>query len=198
MNITFWGVRGSVPVASDRTVRTGGNTTCVVVEHEGHRLVLDGGTGLRAFGASLGFQPLKATLLFTHVHWDHIQGVPFFAPAFHPASRLTFAGAARDSGRLADAMAAQMRPPQFPITLAALAATIGWKDVESMKTFDDGTFTITPLEMSHPDGVLAYRVDSDGKRFVFATDQASSKRPWRTYRFASMRRLWARRGSSSP
>jgi len=170
MNITFWGVRGSVPVAGDRTLRTGGNTTCVVVEHEGHHLVLDGGTGLRAFGASLGFRPLKATLLFTHVHWDHIQGVPFFTPAFHPESNLTFAGAARDSGGLADAMAAQMRPPQFPITLAALAATVGWRDVQSMTTFDDGPFTITPLEMSHPDGVLAYRVECDGKRFVFATD----------------------------
>ena len=124
MNITFWGVRGSVPVASDRTVRTGGNTTCVVVEHQGHHLVLDGGTGLRAFGASLGFQPLKATLLFTHVHWDHIQGVPFFAPAFHPGSMLTFAGAARDSGRLSS-IAASPPLPLGPAPPAASAAAGG-------------------------------------------------------------------------
>ena len=176
MNITFWGVRGSIPVAGDRTLHTGGNTTCVVVEHEGHHLVIDGGTGLRGFGESLGFKPLKATLLFTHVHWDHIQGVPFFGPAFHPGSELTFAGAARDSGGLADAMAAQMRPPQFPITLAALNARIAWRDVESQKSFDDGPFTITPLEMNHPDGVLAYRVECEGKRFVFATDQEHGER----------------------
>ena len=159
MDITFWGVRGSIPVSGDRFHRTGGNTTCVSVEHQGHTLILDGGTGLRSLGAHLGFRAIKATLLFTHVHWDHIQGVPFFTPAFHPGSELLLAGADRDSGKLADALAAQMKPPQFPITLAALQARLSWLDLQSNKSFDDGPFTITPLDMKHPDGVFPQMPD---------------------------------------
>ncbi len=170
MEIRFWGVRGSIAVSGERYERTGGNTTCVEVRHEGHRLILDGGTGLRALGEHLGFQPLNATLLFTHVHWDHIQGVPFFAPAFHPDSQLTMVGVKRDSGGLRDALAAQMRPPTFPIGLEALAGAKHFRDIRADRAFDVGPFHITPLEQPHPDGVLAYRIEAGGKVFVFATD----------------------------
>lgn len=170
MDITFWGVRGSVAVSGPDFVRTGGNTTCVEVQHAGHRLILDGGTGLRALGASLGFQPVEATLLFTHLHWDHIQGVPFFGPAFHPGSNLTLAGVARDAGTLREALDLQMKPPQFPIGLGALCGARQFVDVDPRGPFEIGPFTVTPLEQDHPDGVVAYAIDADGKRFVFATD----------------------------
>src|SRR5262245_30231683 len=110
MQVTFWGVRGSVPVSGGPFARTGGNTTCVEVEHEGARLILDGGTGLAALGAAWS-GPLDAAIAFTHVHWDHIQGVPFFRPAFDPRSRLALIGA---PGLMA-ALDAQMRPPSFPV-----------------------------------------------------------------------------------
>ena len=105
MQIRFWGVRGSIAVSGPPFAATGGNTACVEVLHEGQRLVLDGGTGLAALGSALGPRPVEGTVLFTHVHWDHIQGVPFFPPAFHPESRLRFLGAPSPSGRRASAFA---------------------------------------------------------------------------------------------
>lgn len=170
MEVRFWGVRGSIAVCGSRYMRTGGNTTCVEVTHEGERLILDGGTGLRTLGESIGFQPIRATLLFTHVHWDHIQGVPFFTPAFHPEAQLTFVGTRRDSGTLRDALAAQMQPPQFPITLDALNAKLAFTEIERDGTFQSGPFRITPVDLLHPDGVLSYRIEAGGRSVVFATD----------------------------
>ena len=170
MKVTFWGVRGSIAVSGPRFAATGGNTTCLCVEHEGERLVLDGGTGLRALGESLGFHPLRATLLFTHLHWDHIQGVPFFAPAFHPDSDLTFMGVRRDTGGLRDALALQMRPPQFPVGLCALVGARRFVDVAPAEPFEVGPFRVTPCEQDHPDGVVSYRVEAGGRSLVFATD----------------------------
>ncbi|MCP4809057.1 MAG: MBL fold metallo-hydrolase [Proteobacteria bacterium] len=168
MHVRFWGVRGSIPVAGRDTLRTGGNTTCLAISSGDHVLLLDGGTGLRAFGESWGYRPLTATVLFTHVHWDHIQGVPFFGPAFHPDSRLTFGGAAE--GEIRAALAGQMTTPCFPITLDAFAASVAWRQVRSGRAFQDGPFRITPLRLAHPGGVLAYRVEADGASVVFATD----------------------------
>lgn len=168
MRVRFQGVRGSVPVAGPDTVRTGGNTTCVSVEHDGHVLLLDGGTGLRRFGQAWGYRPLQATVLFTHVHWDHIQGVPFFGPAFHPDSRLRFAGASE--GEVRQALGSQMRAPCFPITLDAFHAQLEWHQVVSGVPFQDGPFHVHPLRLKHPGGVLAYRIEAGGRSLVFATD----------------------------
>ncbi len=170
MEIRFWGVRGSIAVSGARYARTGGNTTCVEVVHDGERLILDGGTGLRGLGEALGFAPVRATLLFSHLHWDHIQGVPFFTPAFHPDSDLTFAGIARETGCLRDALALQMRPPQFPVGLEMLRGARRFVDLPGMDVHEFGPFRVTPLEQHHPDGVVAYRVEAGGRALVFATD----------------------------
>jgi phosphoribosyl 1,2-cyclic phosphodiesterase len=170
MEVRFWGVRGSIAVSGPRYTRTGGNTTCVEVVHEGERLILDGGTGLRALGEAIGFAPVRATLLFSHLHWDHIQGVPFFTPAFHPASELTFAGVARESGTLREALALQMRPPQFPVGLDALRGARRFVDLTTREPLEIGPFRVRPLEQHHPDGVVAYRVEAGGRSLVFATD----------------------------
>jgi phosphoribosyl 1,2-cyclic phosphodiesterase len=170
MEIRFWGVRGSIAVSGARYARTGGNTTCVEVVHEGERLILDGGTGLRGLGEALGFAPVRATLLFSHLHWDHIQGVPFFTPAFHPDSDLTFAGIARETGGLRDALALQMRPPQFPVGLDMLRGARRFVDLPGHDVHELGPFRVTPLEQNHPDGVVAYRVEAGGRALVFATD----------------------------
>lgn len=170
MQIRFWGVRGSIAVSGTRYADTGGNTSCVELICEGERLVLDGGTGLRALGEELGWTPQRVRLLFSHVHWDHIQGVPFFTPAFHPQAQLEILGAKRDSGTLRDAMVRQMQPPQFPITIDQLQARIKWVDLHSLQPLETGPFRITPLEVNHPDGVFAYRIEAGGKSLVYATD----------------------------
>ena len=169
MVVRFWGVRGSIAVSGGAFVRTGGNTTCIELECAGSRLILDGGTGLQALGASLT-GPVDATLLFSHLHWDHVQGVPFFAPAFHPGSRLRFVGPAGLEAALAD----QMRSPMFPIGLEAFNADCTFQEVSPNQTWREGPFTITASTMSHPDGVLVYRVAAPGRAgpcsVVFATD----------------------------
>lgn len=165
MRVTFWGVRGSVAVSGGGFLRTGGNTTCIAIEHEGARLVLDGGTGLSALGATLP-GPQHAYLLFTHVHWDHIQGVPLFAPAFHPDSHLVFVGAPG----LGEALDHQMRPPSFPVGFDALRARKTLMEVEPAQTFELGPFEVRAEEMTHPNGVLCYRIRAGGRSVVFATD----------------------------
>ncbi len=169
MNIRFWGVRGSVAVSGTPWIRTGGNTTCVELEHDGHRLVLDGGTGLPAMGRGLEL-PTDLSLLFTHVHWDHIQGVPFFGPLFHPDSHITMYGGRSEAGSLRDALSAQMQPPQFPVSLDIFPAKLDFEDVEPEKALDIGPFKVTATEMTHPQGVLVYRIEAAGKTVVFATD----------------------------
>lgn len=169
MEVVFWGVRGSIPVSGAGYARTGGNTACIEVRAQGERLILDGGTGLRALGDSIG-GPARATLLFSHVHWDHIQGVPFFGPAFHPKSDLTFVGATRGGVDLRAALQSQMTPPTFPVGLGALRAQLTFQEAISGQSFEVGPFRITPADLDHPNGVLAWRVEADGRSVVYATD----------------------------
>ncbi len=170
MKVTFWGVRGSIAVSGPRYVLTGGNTPCVEVRHGEDRLILDGGTGLRGLADSVAPDPIKATILFSHIHWDHIQGVPFFGPAFHPESEITFAGARSQWGSLRDFLDAQMHPPTFPVTLESFNAKLAFRDVSPTKPFEVGPFKVTPAPLDHPDGVLAYRVEAGGRSVVYATD----------------------------
>lgn len=170
MRVQFWGVRGSIPVSGERFIRFGGNTTCVVFEHEGEYIIIDGGTGLKAFGDSLAGQPINATLFFTHVHWDHIQGLPFFGPAFHPASQLKVRGVSRDGWEFRNILSLQMTPPTFPVSLDVLS---GVKDIDDFSVNEEhqyGVFTVTAVEQNHPDGVVVYKIEAGGHQVVFATD----------------------------
>jgi len=171
MDIRFWGVRGSVAVSGAPYVEVGGNTPCVELICEGHRLILDGGTGLRALAASLGPGPARDTaLVFSHVHWDHIQGVPFFAPLFHPGSQVHILGADRPSGTVRDALAAQMRPPRFPIGIDAFRGQLQFTDVADHEPVQVGPFRLRSVDLHHPDGVRAWRVEAQGQAVVYATD----------------------------
>lgn len=170
MNVKFWGVRGSIAVSGPGFSDTGGNTACVAVESGGHLLVLDAGTGLRALGARLGFAPVDMTLCFSHVHWDHIQGVPFFSPFFHPESRIRVLGARRDGAGIRDTLQAQLRPPVFPITLDTLRAQLQFDDVDVGQTIEVGPFRLRTCEVPHPDGALSWRIEAGGRSFVYATD----------------------------
>ena len=170
MRVHFWGVRGSIPVSGERFSKYGGNTTCIVFEYNGEYFIIDGGTGLKAFGETLEGQPLNATLAFTHVHWDHIQGLPFFSPAFHPASNIQVRGISRDGWDFKNILSLQMTPPTFPVALNILGGIKGIKDFTVETKYQIGSFEVTALDQKHPDGVVVYRVSAGGYNVIFATD----------------------------
>jgi phosphoribosyl 1,2-cyclic phosphodiesterase len=171
LSIRFWGVRGSVPAPGPATAQVGGNTTCVEVLCGAHRIVLDAGTGLRALGQALAAAdaPVQATCLFTHVHWDHIQGLPFFSPLFSPTTKLDLYGALPDHD-LAQVLSEQMRPPNFPVPLAQVPATLRFFRVPVDRALTLGATRIRAVPLNHPNGVVAYRLEHGGRSVVFATD----------------------------
>lgn len=172
MEIRFWGVRGSVASSGPQVARMGGNTACVEVESQGHRLIFDAGTGVRPLGESLlGQGPVSATLLFSHLHWDHVQGFPFFGPAWVPTSALTLYGpGAGGDASLRSALVGQMSPPTFPVPLSAMRARLDFRSALPGVAFEVGPFRVTPVLLSHPQGCLGYHVEADGRRFAYCTD----------------------------
>ena len=146
--MTFYGVRGSCPCSGDRYRRYGGNTSCLVIDIEGDEpLIVDLGTGLRPLGevlcreARASGRPVQATALLTHLHFDHILGLPFFAPLQDPATRLTIHGPAQAKGTLKDALNAAVRPPVFPI-LMGRRSVVGWPSGTSIESEDTLKFSV--------------------------------------------------------
>lgn len=171
MKVRFWGVRGSVAVSGAQVAWIGGNTPCLEVVHEGHRIILDSGTGVRGLGEALVKEggPTRAIMLFSHLHWDHLQGFPFFSPAYLPASELMLLGPGGDTD-LHRALARQMEPPSFPVTLAAMRARLGFGAARAGVPLEIGPFRVMPFELPHPQGCLGYRLEAGGQSFVYATD----------------------------
>lgn len=173
MQIRFWGVRGSVAASGGQVARIGGNTSCVEVRHGDHRLILDAGTGIRALGDSLmrAGAPVDATLLFSHLHWDHIQGFPFFTPAYLPTTTLKLLGPPAALGAdLQSVLATQMSPPSFPVTLAAMRSRMSFGTAVPGEVLEIGPFRVLPIDLPHPQGCLGYRIEVGGRSFVYMTD----------------------------
>jgi phosphoribosyl 1,2-cyclic phosphodiesterase len=170
--VRFWGVRGSIPVPGAETAGIGGNTSCVEVRAGDVRIIFDGGTGLRLLGNSwLKEMPLTAHLFFSHVHWDHIQGFPFFAPAFVPGNTIHMYGAADVTGTVETALAGQMETPNFPVHLSALPARLIFHNLREKEVVEIGDgIRVTNAAGNHPGGVFAYRVDYQNRSVVYATD----------------------------
>jgi phosphoribosyl 1,2-cyclic phosphodiesterase len=171
MRIKFWGVRGSIASPGPDTAAVGGNTSCVEVLCGGARFILDAGTGIRKLGDSLLAQgPVEATLLLSHLHWDHIQGLPFFVPAYLPSTKLTIAGTANGVMSLGDALSHQMTAPVFPVRLDELGAQLELREIKNGERFDVGEATVRVAKLNHPGGVQAFRIEHEGKILVYATD----------------------------
>ena len=183
MRVRFWGTRGSIATPGPKTVRYGGNTSCVeVVTDSGARFILDCGTGARPLGAELmahAPKPIRATLLLGHTHWDHIQGFPFFAPLFVPGNDLTICAPSGVGSSLAGVLAGQMEFTYFPVALEQLPATIAYKDLSEGTYEFDGVRVITQF-LNHPAISLAYRIEADGVVLVYACDHEPYALPlWR-------------------
>ncbi len=172
MRIKFWGTRGTRPTPGRRTLRYGGNTTCIEVrDQHDNLLIIDSGSGIAELGSVLGAtEPLQAHLLITHTHLDHIQGFPYFPQAHIPGTRLTIVGPAGSAKSLQAAFADQMDPAYFPVRLDHMPAELEFIERNPGETFEVGALRITPHLLMHPIPTFGYRIDEGSTRFAFATD----------------------------
>jgi phosphoribosyl 1,2-cyclic phosphodiesterase len=170
-SIRFWGVRGSIASPGPETALVGGNTSSVEVVCGSQRFLLDAGTGLRALGDQLMKQgPVEATLLLSHHHWDHIQGLPFFVPLYVPSTKLTVVGPLNERLSNIDVLQHQMTAPVFPVRLDELPCQLETREVTAGDSLEFGDVTVSVAKGNHPGGSLAYRIDYAGRSMVYATD----------------------------
>ncbi|MBL8950534.1 MAG: MBL fold metallo-hydrolase [Myxococcaceae bacterium] len=180
----FWGVRGSIPSPGPKTARYGGNTPCVEIRCGDELIIFDLGTGIRELGASYG-PSLTASIFVSHYHYDHLQGLPFFTPMFHPKSRVVFYGPSRAGRTVKDVIVAQMQQPFFPVTAEMVfRADVDYRAVAEGDRIVLGDAVVTALEVKHPGGNLAYRVHYRGKSVVYATDAEHGDRDGQLIEFA--------------
>lgn len=175
LNIRFWGVRGSIPCPGPETVRYGGNTSCVELRCGRHLMIFDGGSGLRPLGKALvaGGRPVDLDLFYSHTHFDHIIGLPFFAPAYSAGSRIRiWAGHLKPVGfDIRSVLKQMMSPPLFPIPIEVLEARLDFRDFAAGDTLTPhaGVKLIT-APLNHPDGATGYRIEFAGKVVAYITD----------------------------
>lgn len=171
--VKFWGVRGSIACPAPAYAHYGGNTSCVQLDLGGTQVILDAGTGIRGLGRHLLDRGVrKATLMLTHVHWDHTNGFPFFAPVFSDeCSVQIMAGGLQDVGGVREALAGQMAAPNFPVPLDALHAHLEFQDFLAGDSFAlSSEIKVKTAVLNHPDGATGYRVEYGGKSVCYVTD----------------------------
>ncbi|MBF0255680.1 MAG: MBL fold metallo-hydrolase [Gammaproteobacteria bacterium] len=175
--VTFYGVRGSIPVTGAEFNQFGGDTACICLEGPERTVILDAGTGIRALGKrliqdeTLGISR-PCFLAFSHFHWDHIQGLPFFLPAYDSRRSFTISAFGReDSSRsLRDIFATQMQNEFFPVSLGDMGANIQFFQTEEPR-FEVGRGSVIAVKHNHPGGAYSYRInDRNGKSVVYCTD----------------------------
>jgi phosphoribosyl 1,2-cyclic phosphodiesterase len=170
--INFWGVRGSIACPGANTVRYGGNTPCVEMLVDGYRLIFDAGTGIHVLGQSLlSHLPVSGHLFFSHSHWDHIQGFPFFSPAFMEGNEFDIYGGVIPQGvtiehRLHD----QMTQPNFPVPLQVMGANLRFHNLDYGDQVKLGDVTVLTGLLNHPGGAMGYRVSWQDYAVAYITD----------------------------
>lgn len=172
--VKFWGVRGSIACPSPRHIGFGGNTSCVEVSAGGERIIFDAGTGIRSLGLWMLKKQVKhAHLMLSHTHWDHINGFPFFTPAFMPdqSFEIMAGHVAEDQGGIQKVLSGQMAQPFFPVPLEAMRGTLRFSDFDAGDTFSLSENTeVRTAPLNHPNGATAYRVNHRGKSMCYVTD----------------------------
>ena len=172
MKLTFWGTRGSIPTPGKTTVRYGGNTPCLELRLTNDELIiLDAGTGIRNLGEKLieRGESIKAHLLISHPHWDHIQGFPFFKPAFISGNELTFVGGETEKMTLQKMIADQMNKIYFPVQLNELKANLKFRPIGE-EEFAIGEAQVKTMFVNHPSFSIGYRITHGGKSLVYISD----------------------------
>ena len=175
IEVTFWGVRGSIAAPGEATTRYGGNTPCVAISSgEDSLLVLDAGTGIRAFGKWLTTHRPAARqvdILLSHVHWDHIQGLPFFKPLYDEGYRIDIRGPAPEGRSLEDVLRQQMDPVVFPVPLELAAAEVTVEEIEPGRV-TISSLTVETIRLQHPGVTFGYRIQAgvDGPSLGYVTD----------------------------
>lgn len=171
--VKFWGVRGSIACPGPHHLAFGGNTSCVEVALGGERVIFDAGTGIRNLGR--WFQrknATSATILMSHTHWDHINGFPFFTPAFMPDySFKLMAGHLAHGLQIKNVIAGQMTHPFFPVPIDTMRANIEYVDFKAGETLDlPNGIRIRTARLNHPDGATGYRIEYMDKSLCYVTD----------------------------
>jgi len=170
MEITIWGARGSIPVSGPEYLRYGGDTTCLEVRGPGEPLLIDAGTGIRRAGDRLSDQRVRhISLLFTHAHWDHVIGFPFFRPLYTPGVRIEIFGCLEAQASVREMLGRAMSAPSFPVDLGDVAAELVFHE-PCREHFEAGGLTVTTIPLSHPNGGVGYRIEESNRRIVFLTD----------------------------
>jgi phosphoribosyl 1,2-cyclic phosphodiesterase len=172
LTIEFWGVRGSIPTAEKDKLDVGGNTPCVVVQcNQEPYVIIDGGTGIRVFGTKMcesSPDMMKASILFSHFHWDHIQGVPFFGPIYSDKADLTFYSTLSPD-HLKQILEDQMKAPYFPVALSYAPSRRGYVQVPESGC-EIGSLRIRTVRLNHPGGAFGYRIDSSAGSMIYVSD----------------------------
>lgn len=175
MQVKFFGVRGSCPCSSDEQRRYGGNTSCALVEVPGQTpIVLDLGTGLRTVGVELDKVfgvgvPLHVTAFLTHLHWDHVMGLPFFGPAQRPETLLEVFGPPQEDGSLSEVMTQVVKPPFFPVHMRELAGTMVFREIANDEV-SVGSALVRSRTVPHVGTTLGFRVEVDGRSVAYVSD----------------------------
>jgi len=174
VRLKFWGVRGSTPTPQIENLKFGGNTPCVEIRTADDECVIfDAGSGIRALGQQLVQEangtPLNVNIFLTHFHWDHIQGIPFFAPLYVPRNHITFLSGSTGKP-LQETLEGQMAKPYFPIDFGQVAAKRDFHQLPERAPIKVGSLNICPFPLNHPQGASGYRIECDGTVIVYATD----------------------------
>ena len=171
MYIKCWGSRGSTPVSGKNYLKYGGDTTCLEIRTQSNDIIIvDAGTGIRRLGNQLLAEGIfKYHFIFTHAHWDHLMGFPFFKPLYSKNVELQMHRCPFHSKFLETILSKVMAPPNFPVRYSDVKAKITY-ETACPDTFEIGSITVTPIPLSHPNGGSGYKFSENGKSFVFLTD----------------------------
>jgi len=169
MNISLWGIRGSIPTTSPDTKKYGGNTSCVEIEAAGWQLVLDAGTGIQHVNQAKDPKHNRIDILLTHLHMDHIQGLGFFRPLFDPAAEVHIWGPASNTQSLRGRLGRYFSPPLFPVYFSNLNCKLILHEIGD-STFNIGPFTIQSAYVTHPGPTLGFRIQQQERVFTYIPD----------------------------
>lgn len=169
----FWGVRGSIACPGAETIRYGGNTACLEVKCGDHTLIFDAGTGVRQLGNKIAKQEsIDLDIFLSHTHFDHVCGLPFFAPFFSPGNRIrVHAGHLGSEYKLREVLIEMMMAPLFPVPPSIFKADVTWSDFRAGETLQPHSgITLSTAPLNHPNNATGYRVDFEGRSVCYITD----------------------------